>query len=375
MELFDVYPKMNLTPELGSGAYIYDKWGDRYLDLYGGHAVISIGHGHPKFIQTITDQLNKLPYYSNAVDLPIQRELAATLERVSGHDNYSLFLVNSGAEANENAIKLASFKTGKKKVVVAKRSFHGRTGGLVAMTGNPSIIAPINENHDVSWVPLNDTEALEEALDSSTAALILEGVQGIGGIYEPTGSYLKDARQLCDKLGIILILDEIQSGFGRTGSFFAFDPSGIKPDLITMAKGMGNGFPVGGVLISEKFEAKPGLLGTTFGGNPLACSAAKCVLECIEEEGLMENARLQGKHLIEALNAMQGITEIRGRGLMIGIQLEDKAKEARLKLLRKGVITGSSSEPNTIRLLPPLNLNKDQCDEFIIKFEEVLKTL
>ena len=372
MELFDVYPKLDLTPVEGRGACIIDDNGDKYLDFYGGHAVISVGHNHPRFNKAIEEQLHKLPYYSNAVEIPLQKELAGKLGELSGFDDYQLFLVNSGAEANENAIKLASFKTGKKHFVIAKNSFHGRTGGVVAMTGNNKIIAPTNENPDLVWVDLNNETQLQKALTSETAGLIIEGIQGIGGVYLPSVQYLEVAEKLCREKDIPLILDEIQSGYGRSGHFFAFQRAGIKPDLITVAKGMGNGYPIGGVLISPEYKPTPGLLGTTFGGNPLACAAGLAVLKCLEEEQLIENARIQGAYLMSKLSAFTQIKDLRGSGLMIGISFEQPASDVRKKLFENKVLTGSSSDPYTMRLLPPLCIGIKECDEFLEKFEIAL---
>jgi acetylornithine aminotransferase len=301
--------------------------------------------------------------------------LAKKLGEMSGLPSYSLFLVNSGAEANENAIKLASFKTRRKKCVVLQNSFHGRTGGLVAMTGNSKIIAPINQNEHLQWVAINDNRDLENALTADTAALIIEGIQGIGGIYVPDREYLEYAATICRERGIVLILDEIQSGYGRSGHFFAYQRADIKPDLITVAKGMGNGFPIGGVLISPAFEASAGLLGTTFGGNPLACAAGLSVLKCIEEERLIDNASIQGNYLIKELIGMDGVTEVRGEGLMIGVSFEIPALAIRKSMFEEKVLTGSASDTHTMRLLPPLCIGIRECDIFLEKFSKVMKAL
>lgn len=334
MKLFDVYPLMNVTPQKAEDCYVWDDQGNKYLDLYGGHAVISIGHSHPHYIRQITRQLNNIGFYSNSVQNPLQLKLANKLGEVSGMTDYDLFLCNSGAEANENALKLASFHTGKKRVIAFKKAFHGRTSAAVAATDNPSIQAEINKGHEVTFLNLNDSASVENELKKGdVCAVIVEGIQGIGGIKIPENSFLQDLEKLCRQYACVLILDEIQSGYGRSGSFFAFQDAGIKPHLITMAKGMGNGFPIGGLLISPEFKPSHGLLGTTFGGNYLACAAALAVLEVIEEQRLVENARQTGRFLIEELNQIAGIEEVRGRGLMIGLQFDHSVADIRRRLV------------------------------------------
>ncbi|MGF7140471.1 aspartate aminotransferase family protein [Roseimarinus sediminis] len=373
MNLFDVYPLFDIEPVKGEGSYVMDKNGVRYLDLYGGHAVISIGHSHPHYVASISAQLEKLGFYSNSVQNPLQQELANKLGQLSGMDEYRLFLCNSGAEANENALKLASFKTGKSKVLAFKKAFHGRTSGAVAITDNPSIVAPVNHRSDVRWLPLNDIEALRsEMANDDVAAVFIEGIQGIGGIHVPEAQFLRDLEQLCREKSVVLILDEIQSGYGRSGLFFAFQHAGIKPHLITMAKGMGNGFPMGGVLIDSSFEASYGLLGTTFGGNHLACAAGIAVLDVLKSQKLMSNAARVGDFLMKELALVDGIKEVRGLGLMIGIEFDREIAEIRKKLLfEKKIFTGVSGK-RTIRLLPPLNLKKENAAYFIEKLKEVL---
>ncbi|MDA3879425.1 MAG: aspartate aminotransferase family protein [Prolixibacteraceae bacterium] len=376
MDLFNVYPLFDIEPVKAEGSFIIDKNGQRYLDLYGGHAVISIGHSHPHYVATISSQLERIGFYSNSVQNPLQKELAKKLGEMSGMDEYSLFLCNSGAEANENALKLASFKTGKSKVIAFKNAFHGRTSGAVSVTDNPAIIAPINRRDDVVLLSFNKLEAVEQELSKGdTAAVIVEGIQGIGGIRLPETSFLTGLRELCTKYGTILILDEIQSGYGRSGKFFAFQHAGIKPDLVTMAKGMGNGFPIGGVLISPDFEAKFGMLGTTFGGNHLACAAAIAVLDVIKSQKLIQNASDIGSFLMDELVKFDQIKEVRGLGLMIGIEFEQEIAPIRKKLLfDKKIFTGVSGK-HIIRLLPPLNLKKENATLFLQKFKEVLEEI
>lgn len=373
MDLFNVYPLFDIEPVKAEGSFVIDKNGQRYLDLYGGHAVISIGHSHPHYVATISSQLERIGFYSNSVQNPLQKELAKKLGNISGMDDYSLFLCNSGAEANENALKLASFKTGKSKVIAFKNAFHGRTSGAVSVTDNPSIIAPINRRDDVVLLPFNELEQVENELQKGdTAAVIVEGIQGIGGIRLPETSFLCGLRELCTKYKAILILDEIQSGYGRSGKFFAFQYADIKPDLVTMAKGMGNGFPIGGVLISPEFEARFGMLGTTFGGNHLACAAAIAVLDVIKSQKLVQNASEVGTYLINELLKFDKIKEVRGLGLMIGIEFEQEVAPIRQKLLfDKKIFTGVSGK-HIIRLLPPLNLKKENANLFLQKFKEVL---
>lgn len=369
MNLFDVYPLLNITPVRGEGIFLFDEQGNRYMDLYGGHAVISVGHSHPHYVKTINSQLEQLGFYSNSVKIPIQNELADKLGAVCGYPDYSLFLCNSGAEANENALKLASFKNGKKKIIAFSKSFHGRTSLALAATDDKSIQAKINANGDILFLPFNDSEALQNAFNDEICAVIIEGIQGVGGVNIPDSSFLKLLRELCDKHNASLILDEIQSGFGRSGYFFAHQYAGIQADLITVAKGMGNGFPIGAVLISPVFEAKHGLLGTTFGGNYLACAAAIAVLDIIEQENLIENARNIGTYMIEQLKGFKQLKEVRGMGLMIGIEMHEPIAALRNKLIQEHhVFTGTSSNKNTIRILPPLCISKADTDYFLEAF-------
>lgn len=376
MNLFDVYPLFDIEITKGIGCYTYDKNGTEYLDLYGGHAVISIGHSHPYYVQKLTSQIEKLVFYSNSVQNSLQKELAEKLGKLSGYEDYSLFLINSGAEANENALKLASFHTGRKKVVAFGKSFHGRTSAAVKTTDNPKIVAPINDNFEVDFLPLNDIEAVKKSLgNNDVCAVIIEGIQGIGGIKIPNDDFLVQLREECSKTETILILDEIQSGYGRSGKFFAHQYSGIKPDIITVAKGMGNGFPIGGVLISPMFEAVYGMLGTTFGGNHLACTAGIAVLDVMKSEKLVENSAKIGEYIIEKLKKYPEIKEVRGRGLMIGIEMDTPVKELRNKLLFEQKVFTGVTGTNVIRLLPPLNLSKEDADLFLKRFENALKSL
>jgi acetylornithine/N-succinyldiaminopimelate aminotransferase len=369
MNLFDVYPLFDITPVGGKGCYLYDEKGTRYLDLYGGHAVISIGHSHPLYVKAITEQLNKLGFYSNSVKIPRQNILAEKLGELSGYNDYSLFLCNSGAEANENALKLASFHNGRKKIIAFQKSFHGRTSLAVAATNDTSIQARVNENTDIVFLPWNDEEALRNSFSDEVCAVIIEGIQGVGGVNIPQASFLKLLRTLCDKHGASLILDEIQSGYGRSGYFFAHQYAGIMADLITVAKGMGNGFPVGGVLISPDFKAKHGLLGTTFGGNYLACAAGIAVLDVIKNENLIANAKELGAYLLAQLQSISGIKEVRGMGLMVGIELNQPCAAVRNELLNKHkIFTGTSSNKNTLRILPPLVITKPEIDQFLEAF-------
>jgi acetylornithine/N-succinyldiaminopimelate aminotransferase len=373
MTLFDVYPLYDLELVKAQGSYLWDKTGRQYLDLYGGHAVISIGHTHPHYVERITGQLGRLAFYSNSVQNPLQEQLAQQLGRLSGHDDFALFLINSGAEANENALKLASFHNGRTKVIAFKRGFHGRTSGVVAITDNPAICAPINFQHHVEFLPYNDVDALRQAMDDQVCAVIIEGIQGLGGIHVGTDEFWQAARQLCDQHGAALISDSVQCGYARSGKFFSHQFSGVVPDLITTAKGMGNGYPVGSVLVHPKFKAKYGLLGTTFGGNHLACAAALAVLEVIEQENLLAHAETLGNYLLAQLAQIEGVREVRGRGLMIGIELEAEAKTVRDTLLfQHGVFVGSSADKHTIRLLPALNLPRAAADEFLEKFAQVM---
>lgn len=383
MELFDVYSLYDIEPVKGKGSYVYTADGTEYLDLYGGHAVISIGHSHPRYVGALTDQVSKLGFYSNSVQNSLQRELAKRLGNASGYPDYSLFLCNSGAEANENAMKLASFTTGRAKILAFGKAFHGRTSGAVAVTDNPNIRSPFNSAENVEFVPLNDLQAVKDALASEQfAAVIIEGIQGVSGIHEPSESFLKALREECDKTGTLLILDEIQSGYGRSGRFFAHQYSGIKPDIITCAKGIANGFPCAAVLISPKIPAKKGMLGTTFGGNHLACAAALAVLDVIEEENLVDNAAEVGAYLIDELKKIPGVKEVRGRGLMIGLEIESPdgrglipGGELRKKLLFDHHIFTGGAGQYTLRLLPALSLSKEQADLFLTAFKTLLSTL
>ena len=373
MNLFNVYPLFDIEISKGIGCSIYDNHGIEYLDLYGGHAVISIGHSHPYYVQKMTQQLEKLVFYSNSVINPLQKELAEKLGKISGYEDYSLFLVNSGAEANENALKLASFHTGRQKVIAFTKSFHGRTSAAVRVTDNTKIVAPINEGFEVEFPALNDIVAVRKSLrKKNVCAVIIEGIQGVGGIRVPEIEFLKALSDECKATGTMLILDEVQSGYGRSGKFFAHQYADIRPDLITIAKGMGNGFPIGGVLISPVFEASFGLLGTTFGGNQLACTAAIAVLDIIKVEHLLENALKIGNYLSTELKKIPQIKEVRGLGLMIGIEFDQSMNDIRSRLLfEKKIFTGASGT-NIIRLLPPLCLSKSDADSFLVSFKEII---
>ncbi|MDD6951648.1 MAG: aspartate aminotransferase family protein [Parabacteroides sp.] len=373
MKLFDVYPLFNIEIVKGKGCHVWDKEGNEYLDLYGGHAVISVGHSHPTYVKAISEQVSKLGFYSNSVINSLQQTLADKLGKASGYDEYSLFLINSGAEANENALKLASFHNGKKRVLAFQHSFHGRTSAAVRVTDNPKIIAPVNEGLDVSYLPLNDKAAVEAELKKGdVSSVIIEGIQGVGGIQVPTDDFLQELRSLCTKYQAVLIIDEIQSGYGRSGKFFAHQYAGIRPDMITVAKGIANGFPMGAVLISPIFKPIYGMLGTTFGGNHLACAAAIAVLDIMHDEGLVANAEKVGSYLLEELHKLPGTKEIRGRGLMIGIEFEEPIKEIRSKLLFEQKVFTGVAGTNTIRLLPPLCLSMEEAAEFISRFRKVL---
>lgn len=374
MTLFNVYSLYPVEPVRGKGCFVYDAAGTEYLDLYGGHAVISIGHAQPDYVKAISEQVARLGFYSNSVENSLQTALAEKLGRASGYDDYSLFLCNSGAEANENALKLASFQTGRAKVLAFSKAFHGRTSGAVAATDNPSIRSPFNGTPNVEFTPLNDLEAARAKLATREfAAVIIEGIQGVSGIHCPTDEFLRGLRAAATETGTQLVLDEIQSGYGRTGRFFAHQWAGIRPDLITMAKGMGNGFPIGGVLIAPHFEARPGLLGTTFGGSHLACAAAIAVLEVMEREKLVENAAAVGEYLLGELRKTDGPKEIRGRGLMIGIEIDGSGPEFRKKLLfGKHVFTGGAGA-STVRLLPALCLTRELADRFLDAFDATLR--
>ena len=376
MNLFNVYPLFDIEIAKGIGCRTYDNHGIEYLDLYGGHAVISIGHSHPYYVQKLTHQIENLVFYSNSVVNKLQVELAEKLGKMSGYEDYFLFLINSGAEANENALKLASFHTGRSKVIAFKKSFHGRTSAAVRVTDNPKIVAPINEGFDVEFLELNDIETVRKSLQKrDVCAVIIEGIQGVGGIRTPEVEFLQALSEECKATGTILILDEVQSGYGRSGKFFAHQHAGIRPDLITVAKGMGNGFPIGGVLISPMFEASHGMLGTTFGGSHLACTAAIAVLDIIKVEHLVENAAKIGDYLMEELAKIPQVKEVRGLGLMIGIEFEQPIKEIRSRLLfEKKIFTGASGN-NVIRLLPPLCLSKSDANLFLTSFKEILQSI
>lgn len=376
MDLFNVYPINPINIVKAQGSTIWDAEGNEYLDLYGGHAVISIGHTHPHYVQTLTTQLNRIGFYSNSIEIPIQKQLARQLGEVSGKLDYTLFLCNSGAEANENALKLASFHNGRKKVIAFSKSFHGRTSLAVAATDNPSIVAPVNETDNVIFLPFNDEEALQRTFDvmgHEISSVIIEGIQGVGGIREASVSFLKLIRALCDKYESIFIADSVQCGYGRTGDFFSHDYAGIRADIYTMAKGMGNGFPIGAVAIAPKFKASFGLLGTTFGGNHLACAAAVAVLDVIKSEQLLDNARNIGTYLIDELKKFDKVKEVRGRGLMIGIELPEELGQVKKDLLLKNKIFTGEAKPNVIRILPALNIDRHIADRFLTAFDERLK--
>ena len=375
MKLFDVYPLIDVTPAKAEGSYFWDENGTEYLDLYGGHAVISIGHSHPTYVKYITEQLNNIGFYSNYVKIPIQNQVAEQLTKLSGYDDYTLFLCNSGAEANENAIKLASFHTGKKKIIYFSGAFHGRTAAAVACTDNPKIVAPVNQSENFVKLPFNDLEALENEFktNSDIAGVIVEGIQGVGGVQIPTTEFLQKIQELCNENNAVFIADEIQSGFGRSGKFFAHQHAGVTPDIISMAKGMGNGFPVAGILISPKFKASYGLLGTTFGGNFLACAATKAVLDVIKEENLLQNAQEVGDYLVSLLQNQKNINEIRYQGLMIGIDLAFPCNEVRNRLVKEyKMLTGNASTPNTLRVLPALNVKKEDVKRFADALIQIL---
>ncbi|MDE6099616.1 MAG: aminotransferase class III-fold pyridoxal phosphate-dependent enzyme [Paramuribaculum sp.] len=373
MELFDVYSLYEIEPVKGEGSYVFTADGVRYLDLYGGHAVISIGHAHPRYVEAVSKQVAALGFYSNSVENSLQLRLADRLGRMSGYEDYRLFLCNSGAEANENAMKLASFATGRKRILAFSNAFHGRTSGAVAATDNPKIVAPFNETDNVVFVPFNNAEAAGKLLESGEfAAVIVEGIQGVAGIRVPSEEFMQSLRQKATETGTLLILDEIQSGYGRTGRFFAHQHYGIKPDIITCAKGIANGFPMGAVLIAPSIEARKGMLGTTFGGNHLACAAALAVLDVIESENLIENAASVGRYLIENLKEIPGLKDVRGKGLMIGFDVDGSGSAMRRRLLyEKHIFTGGAGE-STVRLLPALGLSKDQADVFLNAIKQLV---
>lgn len=372
MKLFDVYPLNDICIAKASGAYVWDDKGEKYLDFYGGHAVISIGHTHPHYVKRIEDQLHLVGFYSNSVKIPLQTELAEKLGRLSGKEDYQLFLCNSGAEANENALKLASFYNGRKKIIAFKKAFHGRTSLAVAATDNPHIIAPVNQTDHIIFLPFNDDIALEEAFrQNEISSVIIEGIQGVGGIHVATNTFLQKIRWLCDEYNAVFIADSVQCGYGRTGKFYAHDFAGVHADIYSMAKGMGNGFPIGAISISPKIQPKHFMLGTTFGGNHLACAAALAVLEVIENEELINNAKMVGDYLINELIKLPNIIEVRGKGLMIGIELPNDMNNVKKNLLFKHRIFTGEAKPNVIRLLPALNITKTEADIFLqaIKIE------
>lgn len=378
MKLFDVYPINDITIVKAKGSYVWDNAGGQYLDLYGGHAVISIGHTHPHYVQRLTDQLNQVGFYSNSIKIPLQEELATKLGKVSGKEDYQLFLCNSGAEANENALKLASFFNGRKKIIAFSKSFHGRTSLAVAATDNPSIVAPVNQTDNVIFLPFNDEEALEDCFKKQgkeISSVIIEGIQGVGGINVAAESFLQKIRQLCDEYGAVYIADSVQCGYGRSGKFFSHDFAGVNADIYTMAKGMGNGFPVAGIIIAPHIQPKHSMLGTTFGGNHLACAAALAVLEVIEQENLLSNAAEVGEYLMNELKKVENIKNVRGRGLMIGFDVPSPLKDLRKNLLFKHKIFTGEAKPNVIRLLPSLALRKKDADEFIDAIKEEIQTL
>lgn len=376
MNLYDVYPLMDVTIDKGQGCKVWDDKGQEYLDLYGGHAVISIGHCHPHYVEMVTRQLGKLGFYSNSVINPLQQQLAERLGKACGYEDYQLFLVNSGAEANENALKLASFYNGRTRVLSAEKAFHGRTSLAVEATANPKIIAPINANGHVTYLPLNDIEPWRAELEKGdVCAVIIECIQGVGGIRMVEADFLKALRELCDKYDTVLVCDEIQCGYGRSGKFFAHQYLGVEPDMITVAKGIANGYPMSGLLISPKFTPVYGQLGTTFGGNHLGCAAALAVLDVIEEEGLVQNAAEVGEYLMERLRNenLPHVVDVRGRGLMIGIELDQPYKEIRTRLVKEQHCFTGCSGTNVIRLLPPLCMTKADADDFIERFKAALK--
>lgn len=373
MELFDVYSLYDIEPVAGKGSYVYTADGTEYLDLYGGHAVISIGHAHPEYVKAISDQVAKLGFYSNSVQNSLQTLLADKLGKLTGYPDYQLFLCNSGAEANENAMKLASFVTGRKKILAFSKSFHGRTSGAVAATDNPKIVSPFNATPNVEFAPLGNIEAVEKALSTGEfAGVIIEGIQGVSGIHEPGDEFLRQLSKLTKEHGTLLILDEIQSGTGRTGKYFAHQHSGIKPDIITMAKGIANGFPMGAVLISPEIKPVKGMLGTTFGGNHLACAAAIAVADVMAKENLVRNAAETGEYLLAELKKIPGLVEVRGKGLMIGVEIEGDASALRKQLLFDHHIFTGGAGAHTVRLLPALCITKEQADKFLKEFKSVI---
>ncbi|MDP3359224.1 MAG: aminotransferase class III-fold pyridoxal phosphate-dependent enzyme [Lutibacter sp.] len=374
MELFDVYPLYNVTPVKAEGVYVWDENNTKYLDFYGGHGVISIGHSHPEYVKSLSEQLTKIGFYSNSIVNPLQQELAHKLGKLSGCENYNLFLCNSGAEANENALKLASFETGKSRIIAFKNAFHGRTSAAVVVTDNASINAPINLQQKVTFLPLNAIElVIHEIGKGDVAAVIIEGIQGVGGLDEGTAAFFQEVQKECNENGVLLILDEVQSGYGRSGKFFAFQHHHIQPDVITTAKGMGNGFPIGGVLISDKYKAKYGMLGTTFGGNHLACAAGIAVLDIIEKEKLMDNVNEVFQYFSKEIKTVPQIKKVKGKGLMLGVEFDFEVGELRKKLIfDKHIFTGGSNNKNLLRILPPLSAKKEHIDIFINALKEIL---
>lgn len=374
MELFDVYPLYNVTPVKAEGVYVWDENDTKYLDFYGGHGVISIGHSHPDYVKSLSEQLTKIGFYSNSIVNPLQQELAHKLGKLSGCENYNLFLCNSGAEANENALKMASFETGKSRIISFDNAFHGRTSAAVVVTDNPSINAPINLQQKVTFLPLNDIElVIHEIGKGDVAAVIVEGIQGVGGLDEGTTAFFQEVQKECNENNVVFILDEVQSGYGRSGKFFAFQHHKIQPDMITVAKGMGNGFPIGGLLIADKYKAKYGLLGTTFGGNHLACAAGISVLDVMEKEHLMENVQEVYDYFLQEIKTVPKIIKVKGKGLMLGVEFDFEVGELRKKLIfDKHIFTGGSNNKNLLRILPPLNAKKEHVAIFINALKEIL---
>ncbi len=378
MSLFNVYPLNPIAITKAAGSRVWDDKGQEYLDMYGGHAVISIGHTHPHWVSRIEDQLHAIAFYSNSVIMPIQSQLADAINTISGKKDFQLFLCNSGAEANENALKLASFHTGRKKIIAFKKAFHGRTSLAVAVTDNPSIVAPVNETDNIIFLPLNDIAALQTCFaeqGDQIAAVIIEGIQGVAGIYEASDAFLQAIRNACDDYGAVYIADSVQCGYGRTGQFFAHDHAGVNADIYSMAKGMGNGFPIGGILIAPHIQAKFGMLGTTFGGNPLACAAALAVIEVMQKEQLIQAAKTNGDYLIQALKQIQGIKEVRGRGLMIGFEMDPSLQDIRKTLLNDFMVFTGEAKPNVIRLLPSLAITKNDIDLFLKRLQDAITLL
>jgi acetylornithine aminotransferase len=375
MQLFDVYPLYDIIPVKGQGTYVFDNEGKKYLDLYGGHAVISIGHSHPIYVNAISQQVARLGFYSNSVKNPLQQELADQLEKLSGIKDYSLFLCNSGAEANENALKVASFHTRKDRIIYFDKAFHGRTSGVVAVTDNENIKAPFNQNHKVTKLAFEDTQALENELrKGDVAAVIFEVIQGVGGLEEASAEFYQKTAELCQTYSSVLIADEVQAGYGRTGDFFAFQKHNIRPDIISIAKGMGNGFPIGGILIDKSIKAKSGMLGTTFGGNHLACAAGIAVLKVLEKENLLKNAKELFEYVQEKAAEIPQIKQIKGRGLMIGLEFDFEIAQIRKEILYKHqIFTGASANKKLLRILPPLNIKKEQFDKLFKALKIVLK--